>query len=772
MKCVVRIALAMFFLLISCAVKAQTLSGQLVDGSGISLSYANVVLLAQNDSSFIQGTVSDDGGRFQMQAIPNTSYLLKVSCIGYETVYKHCSAGDVGVLTIPEETLMLQEAVITARRPTYQMKNGNLVTNVQNSLLSKIGTADDVLGRIPGIQGKEGQYTVFGKGTPVIYINGRLVRDPSELDKLNSEDILNVEVLHNPGAQYDSTVKAVIRIKTVPQKGDGFGLNIRSTVGQSNLTKTTQQMNLNYRHNGLDVFAGMSYLLRNFQQKSHIMQTTMLDTVWKQNNTFDTDFHRYSYNGNVGLNYQFNEKHFAGVTYNADVTPGTKDDNRVKSEVYANGEFYDNWETNSRERTKKGPKHQISSYYSGEIGKWKLDFNADVLWTNNHTTNDAEEISQEFNDRVINTFSGNDSRLYAAKLAASYPLFKGNLLLGTELTHIRRTDYSKNEQDILPSSDAKIKENNKAAFVEYAYTLNKIYMSAGVRYEHVDFDYRRLDKDGGNSVKRYDDLFPTFMLSCPWGNVQSQLSYTIKTRRPSYDELSGDILYVNRFTYRGGNPMLQPETIQDLNLGLSYKWIQFSASYQHLSDPIINVSEQYPDNRRISLVTYRNFDKLKCLVTSVSLSPKISIWEPEFYVGVRKQWFEAPLGDGFKQMNRPVVMMNWNNAVNLPEGFIFRADMSFQTTGDMQNMRMNQSGEIDCSLYKSFLNDCLSFNLQWYDVGHLSRQSVVLYSGKAVVDQNLKMDSQCVYLTLRYKFNTSKSKYKGTGAGQNEINRL
>lgn len=116
--------------------------------------------------------------------------------------------------------------------------------------------------------------------------------------------------------------------------------------------------------------------------------------------------------------------------------------------------------------------------------------------------------------------------------------------------------------------------------------------------------------------------------------------------------------------------------------------------------------------------------------------------------------------------------MSWNNAINLPKGFIFRVDMNYQTAGDMQNMGLRQSGEIDCSLYKSFLNDCLSLNLQWFDIGHLNRQHVILYSGKAVVDQNLKMDSQSVYLTLRYKFNTSKSKYKGTGAGQDEINRL
>ena len=87
------------------------------------------------------------------------------------------------------------------------LRNGKLITNVQNSLLSKIGTASDVLNHIPGVQGKDGAYSVFGKGTPSIYLNGRLVRDLSELERLGSENIARVEVLNNPGVQYDASVK-------------------------------------------------------------------------------------------------------------------------------------------------------------------------------------------------------------------------------------------------------------------------------------------------------------------------------------------------------------------------------------------------------------------------------------------------------------------------------------------------------------------------------------------------------------------------------------
>ena len=73
-----------------------------------------------------------------------------------------------------------------------------------------------------------------------------------------------------------------------------------------------------------------------------------------------------------------------------------------------------------------------------------------------------------------------------------------------------------------------------------------------------------------------------------------------------------------------------------------------------------------------------------------------------------------------------MLMFNFNNAFSLPKGFVVRVDFSYQTKGASQNYILNQTGEIDLSLRKSFLQDRLSFNLQWFDVGHLSRQNIVV----------------------------------------------
>ena len=173
---------------------AQAISGTLKDNNNAPLSYANVVVMT-TDSFFVDGGVSDKDGGFLIPVPSDDNYLLKISSVGFQTVFRNCTIGSLGVIVIPEQSLVLGEAVVIAHRPVYELKNGKLITNVQNSLLSKIGTASDVLNHIPGVQGKDGAYSVFGKGTPSIYLNGRLVRDLSELERLGSENIARVEVL-------------------------------------------------------------------------------------------------------------------------------------------------------------------------------------------------------------------------------------------------------------------------------------------------------------------------------------------------------------------------------------------------------------------------------------------------------------------------------------------------------------------------------------------------------------------------------------------------
>lgn len=200
---------------------AQSITGKLIDTQNQPVPFANIITLAA-DSAFIAGTVSNDDGSFEVTANPNAA-LLKVSYIGYQEVILPIeNKSDMGIIRLQEESTLLGEVVVKGTIPVTRIKGDAMVTTIENSVLADVGSAKDVLSKVPGLVLKKGEmsdaFEVLGKGAPLIYINGREVRNQSELEQLNSDEIKNVELITNPGARYDASVKAVVRIQTVKRQ--------------------------------------------------------------------------------------------------------------------------------------------------------------------------------------------------------------------------------------------------------------------------------------------------------------------------------------------------------------------------------------------------------------------------------------------------------------------------------------------------------------------------------------------------------------------------
>ena len=154
--------------------KTHDIGGKITDAQGNPVPYVNVVLLSLPDSTFVQGAVTNDEGTFKIVTNKNDG-LLQVSCIGYQTQYQ--PAADGLSIVLMEDELILGEVVVKAQLPKTKLTGEGLQTNVKGSVLENVGTADDVLAKTPGlIKGPNG-LEVMGKGSPLIYINGRKVTD-------------------------------------------------------------------------------------------------------------------------------------------------------------------------------------------------------------------------------------------------------------------------------------------------------------------------------------------------------------------------------------------------------------------------------------------------------------------------------------------------------------------------------------------------------------------------------------------------------------------
>ena len=157
---------------------AQSLRGKVVDENNEPLAYASV-MLQKADSSYISGTMTDTLGVFILEHAAEAS-MIHIYFIGYES-YVTPVRSDIGTVQMVPDMEMLNKAVVKEYLPKTVIKGDAFVTPVENSVLAEAGSANDVLKKLPGVISTSEGFEVIGKGTPIIYINGRLVRDNSEL---------------------------------------------------------------------------------------------------------------------------------------------------------------------------------------------------------------------------------------------------------------------------------------------------------------------------------------------------------------------------------------------------------------------------------------------------------------------------------------------------------------------------------------------------------------------------------------------------------------
>ena len=750
----------------------QTITGKVLDENDAPLAYANVIMQTA-DSTFLSGTVTDTSGVFELDAEPE-GIRIQVSFISYQTKYIEIEGSDIGIVRMVPDSEMLGKAVVRAVLPKTQIVGDAFVTNIENSVLADAGSANDVLKNLPGVIQKDGNFEVFGKGVPEIYINGRLVRDNSELEQLNSNEMTRVDVVQNPGARYDAAVKAVIRIKTVRRIGEGFGFDLRSSLMQSVNTDLVEAINMNYRYNSLDVFGSLNYNKSVSFQDMEVIQTLQAQNPLqlKQDGI---------YNGRsgiltptLGFNYQFNENHSIGARYRPKIVLENSTTGDIRTEAMIAGKLDDNTNTLTDGSSDRNTTHQANMYYNGKIGNLNIDLNADMVSGGSNSQTIYDEQSELHEDRMVNTRSHTMNRLYASKVVFTFPLLGGVMTTGSEFIYTHRNDDYFNAENYVPDSKTTIREDNTNAFVEYMHPYLLGSLTIGLRYEHLGFICYESDVLQKDQSHKFDNFYPSASVSANAGDFKFQLSYATKTTRPSYSLMSNSVTYIDRYSITKGNPYLLPEINHDISLAAVWKYLQFSASYQIIQRAHVHVGAVQDGVENGMILYTRNFDRnIPRLQAMLSASPTISFWYPRFAIGVLKQWLSIDyLGDE-KSMDAPIPFMSLTNTFVLPLGFRVSLDYNYTGKGCERVYELTRATHnLDISVRKSFLEDALCIELKGTDLLNRQAQTVRMFSNMYDIYQENIFDSRQVVLTVRYKFNSANSKYKGTGAGEQQKNRL
>ena len=755
---------------------AQDIKGKIVNEKGEPLAFANVVLLNRQDSAFVKGVVSGEDGHFAIDSACNNG-IIKVTSVGYKTAWKDCTGENAGVIKMVADSKVLGEVVVKSSLPKTILKNGGMTTTVAGSVLEKAGTMEHLLDRIPNVSAQNGNINVFGRGEPIIYINGRQMRDRSELDRLSSDNIKSVEVIANPGARYAASTKAVIRITTKKIRGDGFGFDA-TTEGSYDEKKNAggyARLNLYYRRNGLELGAYAYGSKQSSPDEKDLQQMTYLDKTLNQQDRTRWKNKTETFSSRLNASYQFDDNNSLGASISFLRNPKLQTDGKTEGSVLRDEVLT---ETTTYISSEFGQNSNWSSnvYYVGKVGKLGIDFNTDWFWSKGNNKNNIDEHYQEVNSEIqnqlVSSTTSKYNRLIASKMVLSYPLFGGDLSVGGEYSFTNRnTNYAIIPNTLADNVIDRIKEGMASAFVTYNRDFGKLNMEAGLRYENVDFKYYDNGKYMAEQSKTYGEWFPSLSLSMPIGNVQMQLSYAADINRPNYWVLRSGVQYSNHYTYETGNPFLVSEISRNTSYDLAYKWLTFNLTYEHVSDPIYQTVEMYKDNTTIGLMRMINGKSYNNVTSTLNLQPTFGIWHPMLSAMVEKQWFELETRDG-RYLNKPVAMFRFNNTFDT-KWAMFSVMMTYITKGYEENHYIYKPMfNTDLSIYKGFLKDCLTFQLYVNDVFGTNDSHIIGKYGKLKETIFDEFSTSKISLTVRYKFNTTRSKYKGTGAGDSQKNRM
>jgi hypothetical protein len=287
------------------------------------------------------------------------------------------------------------------------------------------------------------------------------------------------------------------------------------------------------------------------------------------------------------------------------------------------------------------------------------------------------------------------------------------------------------------------------------------------------------DVDG----QRNDEMSPDYHILIPRASVTYQtqrwkhkLAFLTSRVNPQYQLMSSDIHYRSKYEYDMGNPLLKPTTSRQLSWTSQWKWIYVEAFYQHLKHAIRSFQYAYDDTNHpgVMMMDYRNSPKRQVYGLSLNFSPKIGFWQMNYTASL---YFDD------EELRPMGITHDWNglctdfvldNSLMLPKSWALNIQGCVTPYRKSGCSQIESTGYLNIRLSKQFLKDkSLSVAITANDILHTQYKEMTAYGGINIRTHFREYDdNRRVGIDVSWKFNATRSRYKGSHAGQSERDRL
>lgn len=776
---------------------------------GKAIESASVTLLKAKDSSLVKAAVTDKYGAFVFEKVGDGAYLISINSLGYQryfspviTVTPATSELVVGTLALEAAVSSLAEVTVSSKKPFLEMKADKMVVNVDASPSNAGNTALEVLEKSPGVTvDRDGNISLKGKQGVIVLIDGRPTYMGSEdlanmLRGMNANQLDQIEIMTNPPARFDASGNSgVINIRTKKIKTKGFNGNINTSYAQGVYPKASVGTNLNYRINKLNLFGNYNYSYRKAYQQFSILRNFINPATKNITGSFDQRAympdHRNAHSGKIGIDYTFSKRTTAALTLNGFGTEMEFDNNSTSVLTDGSGNklstTYGNTLMTPHVTNYSGNfnvRHQFDS-----TGR-ELSFDADYIsYKDKHRQRFINSV-YDANGTIIGKadslvgFLPSGFDVYAAKLDYAQPLKnKGKFEAGAKLSFVTSDNNMKFDSiingnrvpDIIRSNYFIYKENVYAAYMSLQTPLSsRLSLQAGLRYEYTD---ARGDQVTSNIQFKntYGQLFPTLYLSYNL-NDKNMFSANFGRRimRPQYRNLNPFVFIVDKYTYQKGNPYLQPQFSNNIELSHTYAgMLTTTINYSATSGVISEVIEQNETTRETFLIR-KNIASRKQYGLAVNFYKPVTKWMTlSLNANIFNNRFKGIVNDTLIDLS--VLSGNFNAAVQTKLGKGWDAELNgfYNTRGVDGVMVFKSMGMFTVAVSKSVLKNQGKITLNYRDPFKLQR-----FNGSAkyaTVDAtiNSRWENSILNLTFNYRFGKSfKTNKRSSGSAAEEASRI
>ncbi len=785
----------------------SSISGIINDEKGIGIPFATIILKSQKDSSMVKADITSENGKFLLEMIPQGLYFTESSYIGLTTHVSTVFELGKSPFIHPPVSLMadakqLDEVLVTAQRALIEVKPDRTVFNVQGTINSAGENGLNILRKAPGVLvDNNNNITVLGRAGVLLYVDGKRIPLRGDdltnyLQNLSSEQIDKIDIITNPGSKYEAQGNAgIIDIRLKKDKNLGGNSSISGSYGHGRYGQGNINANGNYRNKKMNTFGGLGYN-KGVRWNKMLFDTYQNGFRLNESNISTSDYD--GWNGRWGTDFFISTKSTIGFIVGAQTNSSlSKSNNLTYISNQAKPAQIDSILTAPNTSDSERNQATFNINYAYESGKNKLTLDADYGSFRNQ--NDHIQPNLYYDPSRTNIISQNLNTYYTpviiniatAKADFTTEVWGGNLDIGAKFSNVVTDNKflfynvlnGVSERNDNRSNQFKYDENVIAGYLNYSRKLNaKWNASAGLRVENtnatgdliaflpqleeapVDFNYNSFFPSAGLTYQHHPE------------HVYS-LNYGRRINRPDYNVLNPFREQLSELSYSRGNKFLQPEIVNNIELGYTLKYrFSFKLAYSLTTNQITRLIGPDAQDPRAGFISWDNLATQKLYSFNVSLPFNITKWW-NTYINISTSYIDnqADYGDnGVVDVQAGTYNVFQQHTFNI--GKKWKAELSgwYSGPGVWGGVFLyDPSYSLNLGLQRKFFNDKMNVRLSASDITYQTGWSGVSnFNGQTGYGQG-NWDSRRASVSISYDLgNTNvKSRKRNTGI-ENETKRV